>query len=111
MGKTTACGKLALFLQKRKKKVMMVATDVYRPAAIDQLVKLGTKIDVPVFEMGTDVSPVEIARRGIEKAIAEGVDAVIVDTAGRLQVGGFGWSWVLDWGRPCRQLNNSTTRV
>eukprot|EP00877_Chromochloris_zofingiensis_P011891 jgi/Chrzof1/6956/Cz02g05130.t1_CPSRP54A[v5.2] len=86
VGKTTACGKLALFLQKRKKKVMMVATDVYRPAAIDQLVKLGTKIDVPVFEMGTDVSPVEIARRGIEKAIAEGVDAVIVDTAGRLQI-------------------------
>lgn len=86
MGKTTACGKLALLLKKRQKKVLMVATDVYRPAAIDQLVKLGAKIEVPVFEMGTDVSPVEIARRGIERAKETGVDAVIVDTAGRTQL-------------------------
>ncbi len=86
MGKTTACGKLALFLQRRQKKVMMVATDVYRPAAIDQLVKLGKKIDVPVFELGTDVSPVEIAKRGVEAAREAGCDAVIIDTAGRLQI-------------------------
>jgi hypothetical protein len=54
VGKTTAAGKLAKFLQKREKSVLLVATDVYRPAAIDQLVKLGSKIGVPVFEMGTD---------------------------------------------------------
>lgn len=58
-----------------------------RPAAIDQLVKLGSKIDVPVFELGNQVSPVEIARQGVAKAKEEGYDAVIVDTAGRLQVG------------------------
>lgn len=52
VGKTTACGKLALYLRKQKKSVLMVATDVYRPAAIDQLVKLGKAIDVPVFELG-----------------------------------------------------------
>lgn len=86
VGKTTACGKLASFLTKRRNSVLLVATDVYRPAAIDQLVKLGSKIGVPVFEMGTDVSPVEIARAGIAKAKAEGIDTVIVDTAGRLQV-------------------------
>lgn len=55
VGKTTAAGKLALYLKKAKKSVLLVATDVYRPAAIDQLVKLGAAIDVPVFEMGTDV--------------------------------------------------------
>jgi signal recognition particle GTPase len=86
VGKTTACGKLASFLKKRRKSVLMVATDVYRPAAIDQLVKLGSKIDVPVFELGTGVNPVEIARQGVAKAKAEGIDVVIVDTAGRLQV-------------------------
>ncbi|KAI8463785.1 MAG: chloroplast SRP54 subunit of signal recognition particle [Monoraphidium minutum] len=86
VGKTTAAGKLALFLAKRRKKVLLVATDVYRPAAIDQLVKLGSKIDVPVYEEGTDADPVEIAARGVDKARAEGYDAVIVDTAGRLQV-------------------------
>lgn len=86
VGKTTACGKLAMFLKKRRKSVLLVATDVYRPAAIDQLVKLGAKVDVPVFELGTGVDPVEIARQGVAKAKAEGIDAVIVDTAGRLQV-------------------------
>ena len=137
VGKTTAAGKLAAFLAKRRKKVrrvgmgwltqrrpgalvvpcavcacfagcprfcpaayttapaavlpgqvLLVATDVYRPAAIDQLVKLGSKIDVPVYEEGTQADPVEIAARGVEKAKAEGYDAVIIDTAGRLQVGG-----------------------
>mmetsp|Transcript_6365 Transcript_6365/g.14123 ORF Transcript_6365/g.14123 Transcript_6365/m.14123 type:complete len:540 (+) Transcript_6365:46-1665(+) len=88
VGKTTACGKLALYLKKSKKSVLMVATDVYRPAAIDQLIKLGKAIDVPVFEMGTNASPVEIARKGVEQARKLGVDAVIVDTAGRLQIDG-----------------------
>ncbi|PNW76876.1 hypothetical protein CHLRE_11g479750v5 [Chlamydomonas reinhardtii] len=86
VGKTTAAGKLALYLKKAKKSCLLVATDVYRPAAIDQLVKLGAAIDVPVFEMGTDVSPVEIAKKGVEEARRLGVDAVIIDTAGRLQV-------------------------
>ncbi|EFN56751.1 hypothetical protein CHLNCDRAFT_48710 [Chlorella variabilis] len=85
-GKTTAAGKLALYLKKKGLKVLLVATDVYRPAAIDQLVTLGGKIEVPVFELGTQVAPPEIARQGLEKAKAEEYDAVIVDTAGRLQI-------------------------
>lgn len=86
VGKTTACGKMALFLKKQKKKVLMVATDVYRPAAIDQLVKLGERINVPVFEQGTDGKPQDIAAAGLKHAIKERYDAVIVDTAGRLQI-------------------------
>lgn len=85
-GKTTAAGKLALFLKKKGQKVLLVATDIYRPAAIDQLVTLGRKIDVPVFELGTGVAPPVIATQALEKAKSEGFDAVIVDTAGRLQI-------------------------
>ena len=85
-GKTTATAKLALHLRKEHRTTLMVATDVYRPAAIDQLITLGKQIDVPVFEMGTDANPVEIARQGIAKARELGVDTVIVDTAGRLQI-------------------------
>jgi signal recognition particle subunit SRP54 len=85
-GKTTATAKLALHLRKENRTTLMVATDIYRPAAIDQLVTLGKQIDVPVFEMGTNANPVEIARQGIAKARELGVDTVIVDTAGRLQI-------------------------
>ncbi len=85
-GKTTAAAKLALYLRKEKQSTLLVATDVYRPAAIDQLITLGQQIEVPVFEMGADADPVEIARQGIERAKAEGVDTVIIDTAGRLQI-------------------------
>lgn len=85
-GKTTATAKLALHLRKQDRSCLMVATDVYRPAAIDQLVTLGKQIDVPVFEMGKDADPVEIARQGVEQAKAQGVDTVIIDTAGRLQI-------------------------
>ncbi len=85
-GKTTATAKLALYLRKQERSALMVATDVYRPAAIDQLVTLGQQIDVPVFELGSDVDPVEIARRGVEQAKELGVDTVIIDTAGRLQI-------------------------
>jgi signal recognition particle subunit SRP54 len=85
-GKTTATAKLALHLKKIDRSCMMVATDVYRPAAIDQLITLGKQINVPVFDMGSDANPVEIARLGIERAKAEGIDTVIVDTAGRLQI-------------------------
>ncbi|MEI6064798.1 MAG: signal recognition particle protein [Pseudanabaena sp. ELA748] len=85
-GKTTATAKLALHLRKLDRTTLLVATDVYRPAAIDQLLTLGKQINVPVFEMGTDADPVEIARQGLAKAKELGVDTVIVDTAGRLQI-------------------------
>ena len=85
-GKTTATAKLALYLRKQERSCLMVGTDVYRPAAIDQLLTLGNQIDVPVFEMGTDADPVEIAQQGVAKAQELGVDTVIVDTAGRLQI-------------------------
>jgi signal recognition particle subunit SRP54 len=85
-GKTTATAKLALHLRKQDLSTLLVATDIYRPAAIDQLITLGKQINVPVFEMGTDANPVEIARQGVEAGKAQGVDLVIVDTAGRLQI-------------------------
>lgn len=85
-GKTTATAKLALHLRKEKRSTLLVAADVYRPAAIDQLQTLGKQIDVPVFALGADVDPVEIARQGLERAKAEGVDTVLIDTAGRLQI-------------------------
>ncbi|MBD2328824.1 signal recognition particle protein [Alkalinema sp. FACHB-956] len=85
-GKTTATAKLALHLRKENRSCLLVATDIYRPAAIDQLKALGKQISVPVFELGTDANPVEIARQGVEKAKADGVDTVIIDTAGRLQI-------------------------
>ncbi|KAM3094700.1 signal recognition particle protein [Phormidesmis sp. 146-35] len=85
-GKTTATAKLALYLKKEEFKTLLVATDVYRPAAIDQLVALGKQINIPVFELGKDANPVEIARQGVERARAEGFDFVIIDTAGRLQI-------------------------
>ena len=85
-GKTTASAKLALHLRKQNRSAMLVATDVYRPAAIDQLLTLGKQIDVPVFEIGADANPVEIARQGLAKAKEDGIDTVIIDTAGRLQI-------------------------
>ena len=85
-GKTTATAKLALHLKKNNRSCLLVATDIYRPAAIDQLVTLGKQIQVPVFEMGSDADPVEIAKRGVEQAKNQGVDTVIIDTAGRLQI-------------------------
>ncbi|WP_293335860.1 signal recognition particle protein [Microcoleus sp. CAWBG58] len=85
-GKTTATAKLALHLRKQNLTALLVATDIYRPAAIDQLLTLGKQIDVPVFELGTDNDPVEIARQGIEHGKQLGVDTIIVDTAGRLQI-------------------------
>lgn len=86
-GKTTACGKLALSLRKQfDKRPLMVACDVYRPAAIKQLEVLGAQINIPVFSLGTDVKPVEIARQAIAHAKAHGNDPVIIDTAGRLHI-------------------------
>ena len=86
-GKTTATAKLARYLRKEhSSSVAMAACDVYRPAAVDQLVKLGAQLGVDVYERGTDADPVEIARWARERAISEGKDVLIVDTSGRLHV-------------------------
>lgn len=86
-GKTTTTGKLANLLRKNhNRKPLLVAADVYRPAAIQQLETLGKQLTMPVFSMGTDVSPVEIARQAIVKAQEEHHDVVLIDTAGRLHV-------------------------
>ncbi len=85
-GKTTTCGKLAKLILAQGKRPALVACDVYRPAAIQQLVLIGGQAGVPVYERGTDMNPVEIAKWGIQQAKEEGRDVVIVDTAGRLTV-------------------------
>ncbi len=85
-GKTTASAKLALHLRKLDRTALLVATDIYRPAAIDQLITLGKQINVPVFDLGTSANPVEIARQGLAYARDQGINTVIVDTAGRLQI-------------------------
>lgn len=85
-GKTTHTAKLAKYLKKQNHSPLLVATDVYRPAAIHQLEVVGGQVDVPVFQMGTDVSPVTIAKEGVEKARKNGNSVVLIDTAGRLHV-------------------------
>ncbi len=86
-GKTTFTGKLSLMLtQKRKRSVLMVACDVYRPAAIDQLKVLGAQIGVEVYTEGGNQNPVEIAQNAIAYAREKDINTVIVDTAGRLAV-------------------------
>jgi len=86
-GKTTQTGKLSNFLRKKeKKKPLLVACDVYRPAAVDQLKTLGSQLDIPVFEKGTSVSPIEIAKEAMAYATQNGHDLVIIDTAGRLHI-------------------------
>jgi len=85
-GKTTACGKLARFLKAQGKNVEMVACDIYRPAAIDQLKMLGSQLDVPVFSIEGSEDAVEIATRGVEDATRSGRDVAIIDTAGRLHI-------------------------
>jgi len=86
-GKTTTTGKLANVLRKKyNRKPLLVAADVYRPAAVQQLQTLGKQLSLPVFALGTEVSPVEIARQAIELAKEEHHDVVIIDTAGRLHI-------------------------
>lgn len=85
-GKTTACGKLANYLRKQGKRPLLVACDVYRPAAVKQLQVLGSQINIPVFEMGTGTNPVEIAKKAIAHAKSMQLDTVIIDTAGRLHI-------------------------
>jgi signal recognition particle subunit SRP54 len=84
-GKTTHAGKLALRLKEQGRRTLLVAADVYRPAAIEQLKTLGRQIDLPVFEQGTG-DPVKIARDGVAEARRLGIPTVIIDTAGRLQI-------------------------
>ena len=86
-GKTTHCAKLAkLFKDKNEKRPLLVACDVYRPAAIKQLQVVGESVGVPVFTMGDKLSPVDIAKAGISHAVKYGNDVVIIDTAGRLHI-------------------------
>ena len=86
-GKTTTTGKLANLLRKKyNRKPMLVAADIYRPAAIKQLETLGKQLDMPVFSLGDQVSPVEIATKALEYAKNEHHDYVIIDTAGRLHI-------------------------
>lgn len=86
-GKTTTSGKLALHLRKKhNKKPLLVAGDIYRPAAIDQLQTVGKQIDIPVFDMGDKVSPQEIVTNALQHARDEHLDTVIIDTAGRLHI-------------------------
>ena len=84
-GKTTQTAKLASMYKKQGKRPLLVACDVYRPAAIEQLKVVGAQVDVPVFDMGNS-DPVEIAKAGIEHAKRHGHDMVFIDTAGRLNV-------------------------
>lgn len=85
-GKTTTAGKLAVHLRKIGKKPYLVPADVYRPAAIDQLTKLGTQLGVPVFASRTDMDPVEICDQARVAALRTGCDTLLLDTAGRLHI-------------------------
>ena len=84
-GKTTMCGKLAVMLRKQGKKPLLVACDIYRPAAIKQLQVVGKSADVPVFEMG-QIDPQKIVKGALKEAESKGYDVLIVDTAGRLHI-------------------------
>lgn len=85
-GKTTSVGKLAKFLMKQNHRPLLVAGDIYRPAAIKQLQVLGEQLKTPVFTLGNEVSPVEIAKQGVAHAKEHGHDYVLIDTAGRLHI-------------------------
>ena len=85
-GKTTHAGKLAGMYKKQGKRPLLVACDIYRPAAIKQLEIVGEKLDIPVFSMGTNTSPVKIAEEGLKFARLKGYDMVFIDTAGRLHI-------------------------
>ena len=85
-GKTTSCGKLALHLQKKKRRPFLVPADVNRPAAIEQLKVLGAQIGIPVFDSPPSADPVEICRQAVRQADLTGCDTVLLDTAGRLHV-------------------------
>ncbi|WP_203628162.1 signal recognition particle protein [Lacticaseibacillus mingshuiensis] len=86
-GKTTTVGKLSNYLKENEKaRPLLIAADIYRPAAVDQLKTIGEQLSVPVFDMGVDTDPVEIVRQGLAQAALQHNDYVIIDTAGRLQI-------------------------
>ncbi len=85
-GKTTTCGKLAKYLLDQGKRPMLVACDLQRPAAVDQLTVLGNQLDVPTFRIEGEKNPVKVARKAVQAAKQEGKDVLIVDTAGRLHI-------------------------
>ncbi|CUS02241.2 Signal Recognition Particle (SRP) component with 4.5S RNA (ffs) [Candidatus Promineifilum breve] len=85
-GKTTMAGKLALHLRKQGRRPFLVAADIYRPAAINQLETLGKQLDIPVYSEGTNANPVTVCANGIKQAAASGATTVILDTAGRLNI-------------------------
>lgn len=85
-GKTTTCGKLALKLRREKRNPLMVPADVQRPAAIEQLKKLGGQLDVPVFDSQVDQDPLEICKNAYAFAERQGYDTLLIDTAGRLHI-------------------------
>lgn len=85
-GKTTHAGKLAGMYKKQGKNPLLVACDIYRPAAIKQLEVVGGQLGIPVFQMGDKISPVKIAEEGVKYAEAHGNDMVFIDTAGRLHI-------------------------
>jgi signal recognition particle subunit SRP54 len=85
-GKTTMAAKLALVLRKQGRRPLLVAADVYRPAAIDQLETLGRQLDIPVFSEGPDADPVKVATNAVQSAVRSGATTVIIDTAGRLNI-------------------------
>jgi signal recognition particle subunit SRP54 len=85
-GKTTMAGKLALHLRKEGRRPLLVAADVYRPAAIEQLETLGKQLDIPVYSEGPDADPVQVCVNGVKKGRDTGATLVILDTAGRLNI-------------------------
>src|SRR5579872_767295 len=85
-GKTTTCGKLAHWMRRQGRNPLLVACDIYRPAAIKQLQVLGEQLKMPVFTLGDQVSPPQIAREAVRHAQQSGNDVVILDTAGRLHI-------------------------
>lgn len=85
-GKTTQCAKLAVHLKKKMKKVLLSACDLQRPAAVEQLLKLGKLADVPVFSVPGESDPLQVARKALDVARVESYDVLIIDTAGRLQI-------------------------
>ncbi|HEV3269635.1 MAG TPA: signal recognition particle protein [Candidatus Rhabdochlamydia sp.] len=87
-GKTTQCAKLAYYLKKKytNRKVLLAACDLQRPAAVEQLKKLATVIEVPVITLSQEIDPIKVAKSAKEKAVSEGFDVLIIDTAGRLHI-------------------------
>lgn len=85
-GKTTMAGKLASLLRKQGRRPLLVAADVYRPAAVNQLQTLGKQLDIPVYSEGTQAKPVDLAKNAVRHAVNTGATTVIIDTAGRLTI-------------------------